>query len=78
MADFKKIGNVQVVTDCETGMYKIGEVSASFNEKELKDHIEKHGHEGLCAQLAFMQFQVWETLRTINSDKSKDEKVVGC
>jgi hypothetical protein len=31
--------------------------------------MKRFGHEKLCSQLAFLQFQVWEALREVNSER---------
>jgi len=74
-ATYKEIGKVKVVTDTETGMYKVGEVEASLDSLELRRHIKRYGHKELLANLAYMQFQVYETLRSINSESSDNEAV---
>jgi len=72
-AETKKIATVSYVTDTDVSYYEIGETQGSFQKEELKDYIKRFGHEKLCSQLAFMQFQIWETLREINGEKSNDE-----
>lgn len=75
MPERKKIGSVNVITDCDTGMYHLGEVEAGFDEVELQKHVERYGIEELTKQLAFMQFQVWQMLKKVNSEKPQDDLV---
>lgn len=72
-AETKKIAQVSYVTDTDVGYYEIGEVEGAFQEAELKDYIKRFGHEKLCSQLAYMQFQIWETLHEINSERDNQD-----
>jgi hypothetical protein len=65
----QKIATVSFITDTDVSYYEIGEVEGSFQKDELKDYIKRFGHEKLCSQLAFLQFQVWEALREVNSER---------
>lgn len=71
----KQLTTVSYVTDTDVGYYSIGEVDGSFNEYELQQFIKGYGHEQLCAHLAFLQFQVWEAVRKINSEQISECKV---
>jgi len=73
MVETKKIGTISVVTDSETPYDNIGDIFAGFDDEELKKHIENYGHFQLCEQLAYMQWQVWDKVRKINSEKSDGE-----
>ena len=75
MAESKQIGGIYIVTDTETGQEQIGDVDGGFDDAELKKHIEKYGHEGLCEKLIAMSWKVWDTLREINSEKDKAQSV---
>jgi hypothetical protein len=68
-AETQKLATVRFVTDTDVSYYEIGEVEGSFQKDELKDYIKRFGHEKLCIQLAFLQFQVWEALREVNSER---------
>jgi hypothetical protein len=68
-AETQKLATVRFVTDTDVSYYEIGEVEGSFQKDELKDYIKRFGHEKLCSQLAFLQFQVWEALREVNSER---------
>lgn len=68
-AETQKLATVCFVTDTDVSYYEIGEVEGSFQKDELKDYIKRFGHEKLCSQLAFLQFQVWEALREVNSER---------
>jgi hypothetical protein len=68
-AETQKLATVSFVTDTDVSYYEIGEVEGSFQKDELKDYIKRFGHEKLCSQLAFLQFQVWEALREVNSER---------
>jgi len=71
-AETQKLATVSFVTDTDVSYYEIGEVEGSFQKDELKDYIKRFGHEKLCTQLAFLQFQVWEALREVNSEKGDE------
>lgn len=62
-AETQKLAQIDYVTDTDVAYYEIGEVSGAFDEKELKEYVQRYGHEALCSQLAFMQFQIWEVVR---------------
>ena len=68
-AETQKLATISFVTDTDVSYYEIGEVEGSFQKGELKDYIKRFGHEKLCSQLAFLQFQVWEALREVNSER---------
>ena len=70
-AETKKLAEIRFVTDTDVSYYEIGEVEGSFQEAQLKDYIKVFGHEKLCAQLGYMQFQIWKALREINGEKSE-------
>ena len=71
-AETQKLATVSFVTDTDVSYYEIGEVECSFQKDELKDYIKRFGHEKICSQLAFLQFQVWEALREVNSEREND------
>ncbi len=77
-SETKELAKISYVTDTDVSYYEIGEVEGNFKESELKDYIKIFGHEKLCSQLAFMQFQIWKTLREINREKSDDESLKSC
>lgn len=68
MSERKKIATISVVTDSENEYDHIGDVDGGFSDDQLRYHIESHGHKGLCEQLAYMQWQVYDMMRTINSE----------
>lgn len=67
---------IEWARDCGEDAFYIfeneSEVEGSFQKDELKDYIKRFGHEKLCSQLAFLQFQVWEALREVNSEREND------
>ena len=65
----KKLTTISFVTDTDVSYYQLGEIEGSFEKEQLKDYIKRFGHEKICTQLAFLQFQVWDTLREVNSEK---------
>lgn len=77
-AETKELAKISFVTDTDVSYYEIGEVEGSFQESQLEDYIERFGHEKLCAQLGYMQFQIWRSLRKINGEKSASEDVSCC
>ncbi len=64
---------ISVVTDDDTGMYSIGEIDGMFCKKELREHIESHGSQGLIEHLAFLQYQVIEMKRSMLADQTPKE-----
>lgn len=71
-AETKKLAQISFVTDTDVSYYEIGEVEGAFQESDLKDYIRRFGHERLCSQLGFMQFQIWTALREINAERSNE------
>lgn len=71
-AETKQIAKISYVIDTDVSYYEIGEVEGAFQEDELKDYIKRFGHEKLCSQLGYMQFQIWRSLREINAEKTED------
>ena len=74
MGEYEKIAEISYVTDTENNQVKMGEVEGAFNQDKLKNYIKTYGHEQLCAQLGYMQFQVWKTLREVNGEKDHGAK----
>ena len=72
-AETKKLAQVSYVTDTDVGYYEIGEVEGAFQEEQLKDFIERFGHEKLCSQLGYMQFQIWKAVREINGERDNQD-----
>ena len=70
-AETKKLAQVSYVTD--VSYYEIGGVEGAFQEEQLKEYIKRFGHEKLCSQLGYMQFQIWKAVREINGEKIFDE-----
>jgi len=68
----KKLTTISFVTDTDVSYYQLGEVEGSFEKEQLKDYIKRFGHEKICTQLAFLQFQIWDALREINSEKGSE------
>jgi len=67
----KQIGKISIVTEPKD-WEKYGEVNASFNEKDLTEHIEKYGHNELTEKLAYLSWQVWQAVREINNKKGNE------
>ena len=70
MPEQKQIGRISVITDCDTGMYSIGEIDGGFDSGAVRNHIEKYGSSGLLEKLAYMTHVVVEQQRNINAEKS--------
>ena len=71
MAERKTIGTVTVITDSETSYDNMGDVSGGFSEVDLHNHTEHYGYDQLLSSLTYMQWQVWEAVRDINSKKDR-------
>ncbi len=66
---FKSIAEISVV---QYGKYKgenKGDVQGGFDRIKLEKHIEEFGHAGLLETLAWMHWQVWESVRELNSKR---------
>lgn len=72
-AQTQKLATVSFVTDTDVSYYQIGEVEGAFQQGQLEDYIRSHGHEKLCSQLGFMQFQIWEAVRKINGEDNQSD-----
>jgi hypothetical protein len=72
-SETQKLATISFVTDNDGICYEIGDVEGAFTESELKKYIKRFGHEKLCSHLAFLQHQVWEAVRKINSDRNSEE-----
>ncbi len=72
MAETKKIASISIIIDSETSYDKIGDVEGGFDELELKQHIEKYGHQALCEKLTAMNWQIWNAVREINSQNQQN------
>lgn len=65
----KKLAEISYVIDTDVSYYEIGEVDGAFQDHSLKDYIKSFGHEKLCSQLTYMQYQIWKVVREINREK---------
>lgn len=74
-AETKLLAKVSYVTDTDVSYYEIGETEGAFQEEQLKDYIKRFGHEKLCSQLAFMQYQIWKAVREVNGERDAEEGV---
>ena len=72
MAEKEELGKITVVTDDDTGMYRIGEIEGGWNGK-IKDHIQDHGVNGLLIHLAYMSTRVIEIHRESNSTNGNSD-----
>ena len=70
-AETQKLATVSFVTDTDVSYYSIGEVEGAFQQGQLEDYIRSHGHEKLCSQLGYMQFQIWKAVRKINGEEDQ-------
>ena len=68
-AERKGLAELSYVTDTDVSYYEIGEVEGAFQEEQLKDYIKRFGHEKLCSQLEFMNYQIWKYMREINGEQ---------
>ena len=70
MADRKNIMTLSVVIDSETHYDKIGDIDGGWIDPEwLKDHISKHGAEGLLQTLCYTQSLIFEAIKAVNQEK---------
>ncbi len=74
MSEKINLGKIDVVTDCDTGMYRIGEIDGGFNG-ELRSHIKRYGSDELLLKLSYMANTVIELQREINSSQKQAQ---GC
>lgn len=68
MSERKELATISFITDTDRSYEFIGEVDGSFNETDLKSYIKRHGIGELCRHLSYLQFQVYNTFREINSE----------
>lgn len=70
MAQKQNLANINVITDDDTGMYSIGEISGGFKTLLLNEHIKKYGSEGLLKQLTTMIYTVVGLDRNIKNESA--------
>jgi hypothetical protein len=70
-AETKKLADIGYVTDTDVSYYEIGEIEGAFEPEQLKDYIRRFGHKDLSSHLGFLQFQIWQAVREINSEISE-------
>jgi len=73
MSEKKDLGRIWVITDCDTGLYSIGEVDGGFNGG-LKDHVTRYGAEGLLVKLGRMSAAVHNCQVEINLKNQEQDK----
>lgn len=74
MAERKEIGSISVITDSETPYDNIGDIEGGFSEPELENQIRNHGHHELLTTLAYMTWQVWDTVRKVNAESASTDQ----
>lgn len=60
MSEKKVLFSIEVVTDCDTGLYQVGELDFSIHH-ELKQYIETYGAEGLARLHRMLCFFICRT-----------------
>ncbi len=71
MAETKQITALYVVTDSEQSYDEIGDIDGGEFDKEwLKRHVANHGTQQLLQQIAWMNFQVFEAMQEVNSERN--------
>ena len=71
MASRQKLLEVSAITDCETGMYEIGEVDFGIN-MSIEHHIRKYGHEEILLTLAHLIYEVKRTAAKLHLEEMPD------
>ena len=69
MPERKTLGRISAITDCDTGLHSIGEINGGLDREMTRQHIERHGSEGLLNTLAHMTHLVVDEQRRIDNDK---------
>lgn len=70
MPERKQMVSITIVTDDDTGMYHIGEPGGLFQQGELLEYLQQRGQKGklgILEHLAYLQNQVIESWRKVNS-----------
>lgn len=65
----QKLITISIVTDDDTGMYRIGEVDGILQSKQLENYLRTHGERGkteLLEHFAFLQYQVIDAYRNLS------------
>jgi len=74
MAETKQLTAIHVIIDTENSLFNIGDIDGGgFDKDELKQIIKNYGSEGLFRQIAWMNFQVFEAMREVNSEDSNQQ-----
>jgi len=77
MPERKTLGRISAITDCDTGMYSIGEIDGGMDREMTRQHIENYGSEGLLRTLAYMVHLVVDEQRQINNDSGEGASRAG-
>lgn len=77
MSESKVITSLHVLTDSENGYEHIGDIDGGgFDEQWLMQHIKTYGTEQLLSKIAYMNWQVYDTMRKINAENDSNCKAV--
>lgn len=71
MAQRKDLISIEMVTDCETGLYRIGELDYGISVIAMENYLKNYGHEGrkeLLYMLGFLSHQVCEYFERIQKE----------
>lgn len=68
MSDYRKLTDLSYIVDTENGYDKLGDIGGKFDDAELYKYIQSHGHQRVLEQLAYLQYQVIDTVRKINQE----------
>jgi hypothetical protein len=75
MPERKEIASINVITDCDTSMYEVGEVDGGFLDRDtIKEHIKSYGADDLLRKLNLMIVNVIEIEREVNMESQP----IGC
>lgn len=66
MTDLLQLAKISEVTDCDTELYRVGDITGGFDEDLLEKYLYAHGRDGyvnLVSHLAVLQSKVVETYK---------------
>lgn len=73
MSERKQLATIEFIVDTDREYEFLGEVDGGFNQEALEQYISKYGINDLSKHLSYLQFQMFETYRNLNTKQENNQ-----
>lgn len=70
MAEYRKIGSIEVLFDTESPRDTMGEIHFGISDEELERHVKCYGITQMSEAITGLQWRLMNMLRKVNQEKS--------